>query len=183
MTFPSPLSVLLRRGPGSSSRRLAPVEYRSPLQPPLKTAILSDGFRENRRVRAFPRGWNEEAARFRPAVIAGDISELLRLAENWNPAWERPTHALVVFTPAGAPPLNDSARDTLWNSFGLPVFEYLLDQDCRLLAAECDAHQGLHLLDNSAAHPGWDLSSEPCSCANPAPRLLAARQRLFAVSA
>lgn len=174
MPLPPPLRSLLCRASSASSRRRPDAEFRPPLEPGLKTAVLAPGFRPSRRVRVFPAGWNDEAARFAPAVLAASPADLLALARRWNPSWDRPTHALVALTHASDSPLAEPARDLLWDTFGLPVFEYLLAEDGALLAAECDAHDGLHLLA-SAAHPsGWDRLAAPCSCGNSAPRLVPA---------
>ena len=32
-------------------------------------------------------------------------------------------------------------RDFIWDTFGVPVFEYLLDSEGRLVARECEAHE------------------------------------------
>ncbi len=55
--------------------------------------------------------------------------------------------AMVVFSSLDAPddpPLNSRHRDLLWKAFGLPVFEQLRGTDGRVIARECEVHDGLH---------------------------------------
>jgi hypothetical protein len=56
----------------------------------------------------------------------------------------------------------------LWRSFGVPVFEEHLSQNNELLAMECDAHSGLHVVAGCA---GRRLESERCACGNRSPRI------------
>ena len=41
-------------------------------------------------------------------------------------------------------PLNAASRHSLWQAFGVPVYELLLDCDQMPIAAECGAHEGWH---------------------------------------
>jgi hypothetical protein len=158
-------------------------DYISPLQPVPKTAVLTPGFRESKRVRVFPFGWSEEAVRFRPAVLAGPTAEIVALGRNWRGEWPSPTHAVVVFSREGIPLLDDAARDLLWNLFGLPVFEQYLDDQCELLAAECDAHDGLHVLSDRVSREDCVRVEGPCGCGSSAPRLRSVRARGTAAGA
>jgi hypothetical protein len=64
-------------------------------------------------------------------------------------------------------------RDRFWRLFQVPLFEQLVSADGRILAMECDAHAGLHLLCPDALLPGYcaSLETTPCGCGNPQPRL------------
>jgi hypothetical protein len=69
--------------------------------------------------------------------------------------------AIVVFSSAeldGA--LEMHHRDLLWRAFGLPVFEQLRGEDGRVIARECEVHDGLHL-DSGDAQA---LAGEQCDC-------------------
>jgi hypothetical protein len=136
-----------------------------PIDPAPRTAILATGFRETRLVRTFPEGWNERARKFNPASIAGPLGLLRRLArDTW--AFDQ---AVVVFTYAGGPGLSPLDRESLWNAFGVPVFEQYLSSRTRVLATECDAHSGLHVIWGCEGVP---LDREVCACGNPTPRLV-----------
>lgn len=79
--------------------------------------------------------------------IAGPISALRCLAVEVM-AGRSPIPAgarrLVVQTSLVESPLSDCDRDFLWEAFELPVFEELRGLDGELLAAECEAHGGMH---------------------------------------
>jgi hypothetical protein len=135
-----------------------------PIDPAPRTAILSPGFRETSMVRTFPEGWNERARRFNPASIAGPLPLMRRMArDTW--ALEQ---AVIVFTYAGGPGISPLDRESLWKAFGVPVFEQYLSLNNKLLATECDAHWGLHVVSTCE---GFALEHELCACGNPAPRL------------
>lgn len=139
-----------------------------PMDPMPRTAILAPGFRETKLVRVFPSGWNDAANRFHPASIAGPVEQLRRLARQGVCA----QHSIVVFSFDGEEALTNADRDLFWKAFGVPVFEQLLSPTRQLLATECDAHDGLHLVGN---FENLRAGRSMCPCGNPAPRL--ARQR------
>ncbi|MGA2882136.1 MAG: hypothetical protein ABSG13_24560 [Bryobacteraceae bacterium] len=135
-----------------------------PSDPAARTAILAAGFRQTRLVRVFPQGWNERAKRFEPGSIAGPLEQLRTLARDGWPIEQ----AVVVFTYAGAPGISRPDRDCFWRVFGVPVFEQYLSPKNKLLATECDAHVGLHVVSGCEGLP---LEHDVCPCGNPAPRL------------
>jgi hypothetical protein len=135
-----------------------------PIDPAPRTAILAPGFRETRLVRIFPQGWNERARRFDPRSIAGPLEQMRNLA---LAAWPL-EQAVVVFTYTEAPGISPQDRESLWKAFGVPVFEQYLSPRNKLLASECDAHSGLHVVSGCE---GFPLERDVCACGNPAPRL------------
>ena len=133
------------------------------MDPTPRTAILAPGFQETKLVRVFPAGWTEETARFNPSSIAGPTEQLRRLTKQHL----RLGHAVVAFTYEGHAGLSEDDRDLFWDSFGVPVFEQRLGPGNELLAMECEAHAGLHVMgDYDDAH----LDRNSCVCGNPAPR-------------
>jgi len=145
-------------------RRSSGATFIHPMDPTPRTAILAPGFQETKLVRVFPRGWNGEAERFRPSSIAGPAGQLRRLIK--ERLYLR--HAVIVFTYEGDSPLCDDDRDLFWDSFGVPVFEQHLGPGNELLAMECEAHAGLHVMSD-IGHQRLDRNS--CACGNPTPRL------------
>ena len=87
--------------------------------------------------------------------------------------------AIVVLSSLPAPggPMTDDHRDLLWRAFGLPVFEQLLGADGRVLARECEVHDGLHadeagiLLASEAAGHSAEIVTGLCYCGLETPRL------------
>jgi hypothetical protein len=136
-----------------------------PIDPGPRTAILAAGFRETRLARMFPEGWCERARKFNPASIAGPLPLLRRLARD---TWSF-DQAVIVFTYLGGTGLSPLDRESLWNAFGVPVFEQVLSPRNRLLASECDAHSGLHIVSGCE---GLQIEHDVCGCGNPAPRLI-----------
>ncbi len=130
-----------------------------------------------------------------PNVVVGSAVDLRRLAEQSAAKFLDTSsidRALVVTTHYGTDPLTDLVRVTLWQAFGVPIFELYLGLDNGLLCAECEAHEGWHLapgvdcefLDdrelilhgegNSGLCTGLkaSLDTKPCPCAKPGARLL-----------
>lgn len=75
-------------------------------------------------------------------VLVGSASELKALAEASDVLVD---HAVFVLTGLEDIPIDDTYRVFLWQRFGVPVFELLLDGNEDVLAAECEAHDGVHL--------------------------------------
>jgi hypothetical protein len=135
-----------------------------PSDPAPRTAVLAADFRYTKLTRVFPQGWNQRAARFAPAALAGPFVELFRAAQSGAHV----EHSVVVFTYPGDPGLSPSERDWLWDAFGVPVFEQYLGPHSELVASECDAHAGLHVMNG---HEDLDLEYDVCACGNRAPRI------------
>jgi hypothetical protein len=149
-------------------RRRAPgAVFIHPVEPAPRTAVLSARFREARGLRAFPGGWCEEAARFAPESIAAPLEILRDLAAATGYLELR--HPLVAFTYDPAHGITEQDRDLFWQAFGVPVFEQLLGARNELLATECDAHAGLHVV--RGCH-GLPVEEGACPCGGAAPRLL-----------
>jgi hypothetical protein len=109
--------------------------------------------------------------------------------------------AIVVLssprTPTG--PMTDGHRDLLWRAFGLPVFEQLLGPDGRVIARECEAHDGLHAervsidaetgeaaIEGQTTGCSAEVVTGHCDCGLATPRLRALvrlRQRAAAAAA
>ena len=135
-----------------------------PMDPMPRTAILAPGFQQSKLARVFPSGWSEEAARFQPSSIAGTPEQLRVLARQGV----RVQHSVVAFCYDGQAGLTAADRNMFWKAFGVPVFEQMLNSSNQLIAMECDAHDGLHLIgDFENLKAGKSL----CACGNPAPRL------------
>ena len=81
-------------------------------------------------------------------VLTASSEWLLGMARSGNAPPVR--HSVVVLTAFGASPLSEDDRDLLWRAFRVPVFEHLLGPDGQVFAAECAAHQELHLFSERA---------------------------------
>jgi len=169
--------------------------FRYPLDPAPRTAVLAACFRQARfparsPIRVFPHGWSEEVSAFAPAAVAASREQLFGLA-----AVDRPpvfSHALIVLDSPGDAPLSMDERERLWRAFRVPIFEQIIGPRGKLFAAECEAHDGLHietpgLLWADLQWPGYRLDPAPCGCGRKTPRLAsslpAERARTMAANA
>ncbi len=150
-----------------------------PIQPPPKTAVpktavLVPWFRSNGTVRVFARGWTEEAAAFRPCAVAATPEQLEALAASRIPSL---SHAVIALTRPGEPRLSEALRDRFWDAFRVPVFEQIIGEGGELLAAECEAHDGLHIESEQQPLDQMKVDESPCACGRKTPRLVPADPR------
>jgi len=127
----------------------------SPLDPAPQTAVLVPWFRSSRAAQSGT-----------AQAIAGTLEQLLALAGT-----AEPTHALIVLGRRHHPRLRESDRDQLWQAFRVPVFEQIIGRAGELLAAECDAHDGLHILSPKLDVERERIDASPCACGRKTPRL------------
>jgi len=148
--------------------------FRYPLEAVPRTAVLSACFRQarlrlNYPVRVFPQGWSAEASAFGPSAIAAPLEHLLRLASSDRPPVL--SHAVIVLANPGDPIFSIADRERLWKAFRVPVFEQIIDPNGALIAAECEAHDGLHIEIPVSPWDGYRLELSACGCGRKTPRL------------
>jgi hypothetical protein len=117
----------------------------SPAGRQFRTAVLDARFTQNDFTRVFHPSWVDRIRKFRPEALAAPIGALRRLTEKAGDTLTL-THAVIVFTGLDHGAMSQAERDWLWQMFEVPVFEQCLGLDGRLLAWECEAHAGLHLV-------------------------------------
>jgi hypothetical protein len=66
---------------------------------------------------------------------------------------------------------NQEQRQRLWQAFRVPVFEQIVGENGALLAAECEAHAGLHIESSKLDLAGLSVEKAPCGCGRSAPRI------------
>ena len=169
------LSMLFRR------RRRPQFTYPGAGSP--RIAVIHDTLRARRPSRSFRPEMPDldvQLARFSPQVIAAPYEVLLALS-----AAVQPTHAVVVLSKPSGARLITRERDRLWSLFEVPSFEQVISDGGELLASECDAHDGLHILADPAqlGFPAQDGAR--CRCGSLVPRVppdtsVYARQRAAA---
>jgi hypothetical protein len=129
-------------------------------------------------VRVFPEGWTDDVARFVPQSIAGQAGQFEALV-----GIARPTHALIVMRREWEPGLSAAARQRFWRAFRVPLFEQILAEDGTLLAAECEAHCGLHIESNRFAAGDHEIDRSQCGCGKWSARLIVVPQMVRHVAA
>jgi len=137
-----------------AGRRIRLQAFRSPLEHTPKTAILGTGFNETSCVKTIPDNRAKNLRRFGATALAAPLHMLLDLAAAIESGREDiPTlrHFVVPFTGADYGEMGAMDRESLWRAFQVPVFEQRMGFDGRVIAYECEAHDGLHMLPEEAA--------------------------------
>jgi hypothetical protein len=168
-----------RRRCATTESRL-PVAFQFPLPVTSRIAILGDGFAAGRSTRQF--GLSDFAALqlWAPEALAAPLGTALSLADRklrGLPSLTSLRTALVVLTDIAGDTLAEDSRHMLWQAFGVPIFEQLRGEHGRVIARECEVHDGLHMDPAAAVTEEFsgDLSgglvNEQCECGAETPRL------------
>ncbi len=124
-----------------------------PVPAPARAALLMPGFHSGGGVRVFEKFSRGDLARYKPDALAGPVGILRQLAEGaedrgaWAP---RLGHSVIAFSTPQSSFLSAEARDLFWRVFQAPVFGQLLGLAGELLAWECEAHDGYHVVPENA---------------------------------
>lgn len=150
-----------------------------PIPPAPPTAVLVPWFTSRGNARVFEHGWDAEATSFQPAAIAATWPQLESLLGTRIASL---THALIVLARPADPLLTGLQRERLWHAFHVPSFEQIIGDNGKLLAAECEAHAGLHVESPTA---GYSIEDAPCGCGRKTPRIVPAPQveKVYAAAA
>jgi len=175
----------------------APQRLWSPTSTRLRAAVLAPNFGETELVRVFDPNRTQDTRRFGPDLIAAPLKVLVQWAGRGGhlPRVER---AIVAFTGPEDGALPENVRDLIWQTFEVPVFEQRLGADGSVLAWECEAHAGLHIVEQNVVleqglnreliltsltdrcHPvlrliagvSGTIETEPCGCGRAEPRVV-----------
>jgi hypothetical protein len=171
--------------PGRSGRE----NLHLPLLAPVRIATVDTHFRIRANIREFVAGDVVNLRTYEPEVLVLPLSTAISYADQrLRGRLELPSLrvAIVVLSSIDDAPIADHHRDLLWEAFGLPVFEQLLGWDGRVIARECEVHDGLHF-DASAVAAELDggelivmgmptgltaeIVGDHCECGAETPRL------------
>ncbi len=86
------------------------------------------------------------------------------------------THALIVLARPADELLTVEQRQQLWRAFRVPVFEQVIGEHGVLLAAECEAHAGLHIESPRFDVGSREIENALCGCGRQTPRLKTVEQ-------
>lgn len=78
--------------------------------------------------------------------------------------------AIIALTSVEDSPIAEHHRDLLWRAFGVPLFEQLRGANGLVIAAECEVHDGLHVLNGDLQFAG-ELITNQCPCGAQTPRV------------
>ncbi|MFN0165953.1 MAG: hypothetical protein ACKV22_05925 [Bryobacteraceae bacterium] len=154
-------SVESFRNPGAEPPIPARFFFPAGAQP--RTAVVLSRrkrwFEESKLISLFEPASLETIQRFQPEAIGAPTAFLIFLARMIDsgdfPSFPRLRRGVVAFsglTPRREGPafLAATDRDLLWQVFRVPVFEQYLGFDGRLVAWECEAHDGLHVVPENS---------------------------------
>jgi hypothetical protein len=182
-----------------------PQAFRSPLDHTPKTAILMTGFQQTSGVKTIAGNWSKGLKRFGASALAAPLTVLRELAtavETGEQEINGLKHFVIPFTGGEQGELREEDRERFWRVFRVPVFEQRLGFDGRVIAYECEAHSGMHILPERAAfeenadsellltsltnlhHPTLRVGTRTsgiiqhdcCDCGNASPRLVGVGQ-------
>jgi hypothetical protein len=133
-------------------------------------------------------------------VLAAPVRVLAALAARRPPLPSPPGYGVVAFTGISHQAIEAADRDLLWAAWRVPVFEQFRGFQGELLAAECEAFEGLHFDPELAVweergsesrelvvtsllnlrHPAWRLATgrggrvehAACACGSTLPRIV-----------
>lgn len=131
-----------------------PQAFRSPLEHTPRTAILMAGFQPASGIKVMAQNWSKGLKRFGASALVAPVSVLRSLAaaiEAGDQEAPPVRHFVVSFTGSEQGELAEDDRERFWRVFQVPVFEQRLGFDGRVIAYECEAHNGLHIVPERAA--------------------------------
>lgn len=167
------IHALNREKKAATAMVLPVLEY--PLEPQPRVVVLGADVRPDASTLCLPHWTPAQLTESRPAALAGSWQELSaagHLLESGSLDLPELSFPLVVFSNPARGILSDRQHELLWGWFHLPVFEQLRDADFTLLAWECEAREGFHVVegaDLAALNP--QLLDEACQCGLPGARI------------
>jgi hypothetical protein len=146
-----------------------------PLSPQPRVAALGFEFLPEPKLKCLPAWSLRSLESASPEALAAPPSDLLIVAlmrKQGALRLPRLKYPLLALLRPGQHPLCESQIDELYRHFGLPIRQQFRDHEGRLLAQDCEAGAGFHVLQPGFRLPGGILTHTPCACGHPAPRLL-----------
>jgi hypothetical protein len=149
-------------------RRAAKETLRFPLPVPEHLAVIDAEFHLAPHMKAFESSNIRGLVSYAPDAMAVALDTALSLAESkLRGLFDLPSLKLtiVVFSSMELHGVFEADhRDLLWKAFGLPVFEQLRGADGRVVARECEIHNGLHVDADLPTGMAVEIVTEPCDC-------------------
>lgn len=145
-----------------------------PLAVSARIAILDARFRLSGGMRIFGSSDLQSLIDYEPeALVAPSETVLMLAARKLDGSFHLPSLQFAILALSSLNgPLTTGQRDDLWTAFGVPVFEQLVGSDGKILARECEVHDGLHFEGSLPSGVSGEIITEQCECGLESPRLL-----------
>ncbi len=162
--------------PSFRPRRPENNSLRFPLSSPGRLALLDTDLRGGADSGTFASCDLHGLAQFGPESMALPLDAALRLADQkLRGLLDLPSLkvAIVILSSPETGAVAEHHRDLLWSAFGLPIYEQRCDREGKVIARECEVHNGLHF-DNVATAElpdSVEVVHERCECGLETPRL------------
>jgi hypothetical protein len=133
--------------------RPRPQPFHSPLEHTPKTAVLAESFEQTSVVIVLAADSQFRLKQFAAEALAAPLSTLRKLAAAMEDGTQelRPLkHFVVPFTGGHEGELTGADHEQFWRVFRVPVFEQRRGFDGHVIAFECEAHKGLHIMPQRA---------------------------------
>ncbi len=112
-----------------------------------------------------------------PQPLPAPLEQLNALAREGIPSL---THSIIILSRPEQPRMTDADREGLWWAFRVPVFEQVIGKFGKLLAAECEAHDGLHVVSPALSLHEESLDDSLCPCGRKSPRIAVTHKAIAA---
>ncbi len=119
-------------------------EFRYPLQPAPKILMLLEGFQRKGMMRNVFDLDPSDLAGGKADTLAAPVNVLREMANMAGPQ----RYPVVAFTGVRHGLLSQADRDLFWKAYRVPVFEQFLGIGNERIAEECEAHDGLHVIED-----------------------------------
>lgn len=136
-----------------SAEKSRPGRLCYPLAATPRTAVLEGGYASGPHLRVMATDWRTALTQYRPEAIAATLRQLRELAwlvQRREVRLSPRLRALIALARPGDEVLSSRDRDSLWSAFRVPLFQQLIGFEGELLASECEAHDGLHVVAENA---------------------------------
>jgi hypothetical protein len=106
-----------------------------------------------------------------PHLGAATVAAPMRVLYELQRSDWRPEFPVVVLSTSETGLASPADRDFIWYSLRVPLLEYLLDSEGRIIARECEGHDGLHVEGSFETGALGEVVSGTCGCGKEGARL------------
>jgi hypothetical protein len=128
------------------------IEFAVPWDPPPKVVLLAPWFTSNAAV-VLPEFTLNDLERLAPEAVAAPVETLRALANlaiRSDLVLPSLSYGAIALLGIGRDLVREDDHDLIWRAFRIPLYSQFRGFRGELLAADCELHEGLHILTESA---------------------------------